>query len=180
MPRSVGWHIGAGVHYMHYASAFLFRSESMSEIPSSSPLLGRLQSVLDAMPPVAAMGIRIAGYENGVLHMRAPLAANVNDKGNAFGGSLASTMTLACWALVSLQLELAGFDAEVYVADSSIRYRAPVYGDLRATARVAEDESWGVFLSTFAKRGRARISVQAGLEDGAADLGGRFVALAKG
>lgn len=165
---------------MHYASAFFFCPEPMSELPCSSPFLSRLQAVLDAMPPVAAMGIRIAGYENGVLRINAPLAANVNDKGNAFGGSLASAMTLAGWALVSLQLKLAGYEAEVYVADSSIRYRAPVYGDLNATATAAADQDWSVFLSTFAKRGRARISVQAGLEDGAAELGGRFVALAKG
>jgi thioesterase domain-containing protein len=152
----------------------------MSEISSSSPLLGHLQAVLDAMPPVAAMGIRIAGYENGVLRINAPLAANVNDKGNAFGGSLASAMTLAGWALVSLQLDVAGFEAEVYVADSNIRYRAPVYGDLLASARAAPNENWDVFLSTFAKRGRARVTVQAQLEDGAAELEGRFVALAKG
>ena len=54
--------------------------------------LGRL---LAGMPPVAAMAIRVAGYEGTRLRLRAPLAANVNDKDCAFGGSLASLMTLA-------------------------------------------------------------------------------------
>ena len=143
-------------------------------------LLQGLQTTLDAMPPVAAMGIRIAGYDNGALRLVAPLAANVNDKGNAFGGSLTSVMTLAGWALVSLRLSLAGQAAEVYVADSSIRYRAPVYGDLDASARAAPGEDWDAFLQQFDKRGRARLTVRAQIEGGAAELEGRFVALAKG
>lgn len=152
----------------------------MPELPDGSTLLTQLQSTLDAMPPVAAMGIRIAGYDNGVLRMQAPLARNVNDKGNAFGGSLASVMTLGGWALVSLRLALAGHDAEVYVADSSIRYRAPVYGELQASARLAPEQDWEAFLALFAKRGRARITVRAEIDGGAAELEGRFVALGKG
>lgn len=152
----------------------------MSDASDSAVLLAQVQATLDAMPPVAAMNIRIAGYENGVLRMQAPLAANVNDKGNAFGGSLASVMTLAGWALVSLRLALAGKQAEVYVADSNIRYRAPVYGDLLAVARAAPDQDWDDFLALFNKRGRARVTVRAEIEGGAAELEGRFVALAKG
>ncbi|MBD9537472.1 MAG: YiiD C-terminal domain-containing protein [Stenotrophomonas sp.] len=152
----------------------------MSDASDSAALLAQVQATLDAMPPVAAMNIRIAGYENGVLRMQAPLAANVNDKGNAFGGSLASVMTLAGWALVSLRLALAGKQAEVYVADSNIRYRAPVYGDLLAVARAAPDQDWDDFLALFNKRGRARVTVRAEIEGGAAELEGRFVALGKG
>ncbi len=151
----------------------------MPDTPDCAALLQRLQATLDAMPPVAAMGIRIAGFEGEALRLHAPLAANVNDKGNAFGGSLASVMTLAGWALVSLQLALAGHAAEVYVADSSIRYRAPVYGDLQATAAAAPGEEWQAFLQQFGKRSKARLTVLAQLEGGAAELEGRFVALAK-
>lgn len=152
----------------------------MPESLDCSTVLSQLQSTLDAMPPVAAMGIRIAGYDNGVLRMQAPLAANVNDKGNAFGGSLASVMTLAGWALVSLRVALAGHEAEVYVADSSIRYKAPVYGALQASASAAPDQDWEAFLALLAKRGRARMTVHAQVEGGAAELEGRFVALRKG
>ncbi|WP_449465391.1 YiiD C-terminal domain-containing protein [Stenotrophomonas humi] len=152
----------------------------MPENSDPSALLARLQATLSAMPPVAAMDIRIAGYDNGVLRMHAPLSANVNDKGNAFGGSLASVMTLSGWALVSLRLAMAGKDAEVYVADSSIRYRAPVYGELMASARAAPDQDWEGFLALFNKRGRARISIRAEILGGAAELEGRFVAISKG
>lgn len=164
---------------MHYAGAFRLLFPFMPERPVSSAVLEQLQATLSAMPPVAAMDIRITGYEDGVLRMQAPLAANVNDKGNAFGGSLASVMTLSGWALVSLRLALAGQEAEVYVADSSIRYRAPVYGDLLATARAAPEQDWDAFLALFAKRGRARVTVRAEIEGGAAELEGRFVAISR-
>jgi len=165
---------------MHYAGALRFLFDSMPDTPDHTALLAHLQSTLNAMPPVLAMDIRITGYENGVLSIQAPLTANVNDKGNAFGGSLASVMTLAGWALVSLRLSLAGEQAEVYVADSSIRYRAPVYGDLQAAARAAPDQDWDDFLTLFRKRGRARVTVRAEIAGGAAELEGRFVALSKG
>ena len=68
--------------------------------------------------------------------MGAPLAANVNDKGCAFGGSLTSLMTLAGWSLVELLLRDRGHDCDVFVADSQVRYLKPVWEDLRAEARL--------------------------------------------
>ena len=71
----------------------------------TSPLDGLAAHYL-AMPPVAAMQPAIAHWQDGHLRLRAPLAANVNDKGCAFGGSLCSLMTLAAWGLVYLELAL--------------------------------------------------------------------------
>jgi thioesterase domain-containing protein len=144
--------------------------------------LARLGATLAAMPPVAAMGITVVEHVDHRLTLAAPLAANLNDKGNAFGGSLASILTLSGWGLTTLELEAAGLQADVYVADSQVRYLAPLYGDLQATAQQADDASWEVFLERFAKRGHASIQLQAQiLADGrpAATLAGRFVAKAK-
>ena len=146
--------------------------------------LAALQDVLDCMPAVRAMQIQLDGYADGVLRITAPLAANVNDKGNAFGGSLASVLTLSGWALVSLRLRLAGHDAEVYVADSAVRYRAPRLHDQAAQAWLAPEADWAEFIDTFRRRGKARapLLAQVLLPDGgvAAELSGRYVALAKG
>ena len=72
----------------------------------------------------------IADWRDGHLRLSAPLAANVNDKGCAFGGSLTSLMTIAGWGIVSLTLAEAGLDADIYVADSRVRYLKPVFEDL--------------------------------------------------
>lgn len=146
--------------------------------------LAHLDAHYQDMPPVAAMHVAIVGYDGDRLRLRAPLAANVNDKGCAFGGSLGSLMTLAAWGLVSLRLQKAGIAADVYVADSEIRYRAPLYADLEAEAELDPDASWDDFLDTLRQRGRARtyLVARVPLPDGgvAAEFSARYVAFAKG
>lgn len=145
--------------------------------------LDELRDHCRAMPPVAAMQAEVAGCEGGVLRMTAPLSANVNDKGTAFGGSLTSLMTVAGWGLVTLNLRLAGLKADVFVADSQVRYVAPLYADLVAEAVFGDGPSREAFLDTLVQRGRARIQVGARVllpEGGVATtLQGRFVAVAK-
>ena len=140
--------------------------------------LAQLDRLLAAMPPVAAMAIRSEAFDGKELRLHAPLSANVNDKDCAFGGSLASVMTLAGWGWLMLQSARAGCAAEVYVADSQIRYLAPLYGDLRAVARLAEGEDWAGALRCLLERGRARVAMRAQVlgEDGApvATLAARF------
>ncbi len=144
--------------------------------------LACLQRKLDSMPPVRALGFRAAAFDSEVLRLSGPLAANVNDKGSAFGGSLAGLLTLSAWGLVDLHLAEAGFaDAEVYVQDSTLRYLAPLYGELHAEARLAPGQSWEEFLTTYRSRGKARATLAAvvTLPDGspATTMEGRFVAL---
>ncbi|MFC6840570.1 YiiD C-terminal domain-containing protein [Xanthomonas theicola] len=145
--------------------------------------LRQLQRQFDAMPPVAALQVALQGYAEQRLRVAAPLAANRNDKGNAFGGSLGSVMTLAGWALVNCELHRAGLQADIYVADTQVRYLTPLYADLHAHASADVDADWSAFLRTFRQRGRARIGIRA--QVGPADAGasatlsGRFVAIAK-
>lgn len=149
------------------------------EHPHAMALDARLQS----MPPVAALAARLDGCDDGTLRLRAPLSMNINDKGSAFGGSLASVATLSAWALASLKLLEAGFAAaEVYVQDSTVKYLVPLFDDLVATATLAPEQDWSGFIASFAQRGKARIRLQAQLcrNDGtpACQFDGRFVALA--
>ena len=137
-----------------------------------------------AMPPVAAMQLRVDGFDGDALRLHAPLAAHVNDKGCAFGGSLASLMTLAAWGVLTLRLQAAGITADVFVADTQVQYRAPLFADLHAQARLADDADWDGLLARLRERGRAGIALHANvwLPDGgiaaAAQL--RYVAIANG
>ena len=116
-----------------------------------------------SIPLARAMEVRVAEYDGNRLALAAPLAPNVNDKGCAFGGSLASLATLAGWGLICLKLGEAGIDADVYVQDSTIVYLAPVWDEIVAEAAAGPDESWERFLEGMRERGRARISVDAEL-----------------
>lgn len=147
-------------------------------------LRAMLADHLDTIPMVRAMQVGLGDIEPARLVLHAPLAANLNDKGCAFGGSLVSLMTLAGWALVTARLHAAGFShTEVFVADSQVQYLAPLWDDLIAEAVPAEGEDVGAFLATFAQRGKARITVEARVplpEGGIATvMRARYVAFAK-
>lgn len=159
------------------------RSPTSTVAMPYTPDIQRLDEHYRAMPPVAALHLRIAGYDGRQLRLQAPLAPNINDKGCAFGGSLASLMTLASWGAVSLLVERAGLCADVYVADSQIRYLAPLFADIAVSAEPAPDADIDGFIATLRARGRARITLvaQAHLPEGgvASDFVGRYVAIAK-
>lgn len=146
--------------------------------------LQQLRKLADGMPPVVAMGFAFGDCDGQTLEMHAPLALNVNDKGSAFGGSMTSLMTFCAWSLVMIELDLARISADVFVADSQVRYRAPVHGDLHARAELAPGQGWATFLETLRQSGRASIHMQAQvvLAEGAAaaTLAARYVAIAKG
>jgi thioesterase domain-containing protein len=143
--------------------------------------LALLDAHYQGMPPVRALQLTIESFDGERLRLSAPLAANVNDKGCAFGGSLASLMTLACWGRVWLELEAAGLDCDIFVADSRIRYLAPLYDDLHAEAAPAPDASWAEFVAAIRAKGRGRIEMAARIDlpDGrpATAFDARFVAI---
>ena len=147
----------------------------------STHALAELDAHYQGMPPVRALQLSIERFDGERLRLSAPLAANVNDKGCAFGGSLASLMTLACWGRVWLGLEAEALDCDIYVADSRIRYLAPLYDDLHAEAVLAPDASWAGFVDAIRAKGRGRIDLVArvDLPDGrpATTFEARFAAI---
>ena len=153
----------------------------MDSEPDSA--LRSLLAHYQSMPPVAAMRLEIGGADAASLRLRAPLAVHVNDKGCAFGGSLVSLMTLAGWGVVTLALERAGLNAEVFVASSEVRYRAPLFADLEAVAE-ADAMELAAFVETLRDNGRASLNLDARVPlpagGSACDMRSRYVAIAKG
>ena len=144
-------------------------------------LIARIERLLLAMPPVAALQPRLLELSDDECRLQAPLAANVNDKGCAFGGSLVSLMTLAGWGLASAWLAHRGIHAEVYVADSQVKYRAPLYDDLVAGARFEEPLDAAALLEQLNERRRLSFQVLAEVRcaDGAlaTAMASRYVAV---
>ncbi|WP_099654354.1 YiiD C-terminal domain-containing protein [Rhodanobacter sp. TND4EH1] len=150
---------------------------TVEAIPAAQQLI---QFIRNEIPLAHAMDLELASCGDDHLTLRAPLAANVNDKGCAFGGSLVSVMTLSGWALVELALRKRELDCDVFVAESSVRYLAPLWDDFFSEARLTADANWTTFFSTLQSRGRARIAVDCVIpgENGApaCTLNARFVA----
>ena len=145
--------------------------------------LTALASHFQAMPPVAALRPQILEWRDGLLRLRAPLEPNINDKGCAFGGSMVSLMTIAAWGLLTLELERAHTAADVYVADSQLRYLKPVFEAIVVEAVFDSDADRAGLTETLTRQGRvgARLRARTLLADGgvAATFSGRYVAIGK-
>ena len=134
----------------------------------------------EKIPLSRAMGVRVA--ETGArLVLEAPLDANVNHLGTAFGGSLHALPTLACYVAVWMLLWEAGLDGHVVVKRSSANYRQPVKGMLRAIClRLPPDRAAG-FLEDLRRQKKARMDLEAIVEGAsgkpAVEFAGSFVAM---
>ncbi len=142
------------------------------------------QFMLDTIPMARSMALAIDHFDGDQVVLSAPLAANSNDKGCAFGGSLVSLMTLAGWSLANLLLGDEAASAEIYVQDSQVRYLAPVWERLVVQARLAPGHEAGEWRQAYRRHGRSRMAVDVDcrLQDGsvATTLAARFVALDPG
>jgi thioesterase domain-containing protein len=155
---------------------------TMSDLVPDSMSARKLEAFLHEKIPLArAMGLHVAESNARRLVLEAPLAANVNHLGTAFGGSLHALPTLACYAAVWMLLHEAGIDGHVVVKRSSAHYREPVTGPLRAVCARPPAARAADFIADLRRHKKARMDLQAIVEGTTAkpavDFHGSFVAL---
>ncbi len=135
--------------------------------------------ILGHIPLADAMDLKVRRYTGDSLEMTAPLAPNANDKGCAFGGSMASLLTLAGWGLIELGLRAQNIECDIYVGDSRVRYHEPVWGELRSVARFSEAGALAKLATALRERGKGHTDVIceiAGGQRAATTLTARFFA----
>lgn len=139
----------------------------------------QIQELLHSKIPITgAMGVKVEDYDGRRLILSAPLDANVNHLGTAFGGSLNALAVLSGYGL--LWLELQDTECHIVIRDSSISYERPVRGEIRASCALPKAEELAEFKLTFQQKGKARIALAATIEDQgvtAVRFRGKFVAL---
>ena len=131
----------------------------------------------NSMPLCSAMGIEVVNADPGHVILRAPLQPNINHKMTAFGGSLHSLATLACFSLVHVNVK-----GEIVIASSEVEYLAPVTADFQAECKMPDPLEWERFLKIFQKKGRARIKLTSEVWQGdklCVKFNGAFVAFSK-
>jgi thioesterase domain-containing protein len=83
------------------------------------------------IPLLTAMELSLTGYDDLVLTMEAPLAPNINNKGTAFGGSLASIGLFGGWAVATLAFMDHGIaNTEIVVFKNEVTFERPARGHL--------------------------------------------------
>lgn len=126
---------------------------------SKDPLLQETEYFFhDQIPLTRAMGVKVAAYDSNGLVLTAPLAANHNHLGTAFGGSLSAIATLAGYGL--LWLALGDRSAHIVVRSSRIRYRHPVRESIHAIARPPAPDDLNAFIRKLQATGKAGIRLQ--------------------
>ncbi len=136
----------------------------------------------EQIPLSKAMQLSIASLEWERIHLKAPLAPNVNDKGTAFGGSLSAALTLAGWGLLYGRLAHEDIDANLVIHRSEIIYERPVCDDFNIYCDGLANDDWAQFTRQLDRRGRARVVLKSwvsGTAHAAAVMTGTFVALRK-
>lgn len=108
---------------------------------------------------VRSLGAVVDRYDGASIQLSAPLAPNLNHRATAFGGSLSAIAILAGWALLHLALRDRGIASRLVIQRSALDFLAPVDSDFTATASLPAPQPWERFLATFARHGRARITV---------------------
>jgi thioesterase domain-containing protein len=139
----------------------------------------RIQELLyRVMPITRAMGVVVESYDGARLVLTAPLEANVNHLGTAFGGSINTLAVLSGYGLLWIELE--DTECHLVLRESAISYEHPVRVELRAICVRPAAEVLDAFRERFREKGRARIALDATVEeDGrvAARFRGTFVAM---
>lgn len=154
----------------------------MSKLVPENMSTQGLETFLHAQIPLTlAMGLRVVESNSTRLVLEAPLTANKNHLGSAFGGSLHALPTLACYGALWTLLREAGIDGHVVVKRSSANYRQPVKGNLRAVCARPDAAVCARFMDDLRRHKKARMEMAAIVEglDGkpAVEFAGTFVAL---
>lgn len=140
-----------------------------------------LERLLHAEIPLSlAMQVRVLRFDRNGLVLGAALAPNLNHKKTAFGGSLNSLATLACWGLIQLiRPEQSKAAMTVVIQESRVQFLKPVARDFEAVCPLPAPATLEKFLYTLERKGRARLELEARIPASngkALSFHGRFVA----
>ena len=131
------------------------------------------------IPLTAAMGLRAVHCGLGEVEIAAPLTENLNHRGTAFGGSLATLGIVSAWALLHMELHREKLKPRLVIQKSECDFAAPVDTDFFSASKVPEKEL-RQFIDTLRRRGRARITIDTRIHCGdvaAVQHRGTYVAL---
>lgn len=137
----------------------------------------------EQIPLSKAMDVSVVSTNADSLTLRAPLAPNVNHFESVFGGSASALAILAAWSLLNVCLRKEHVASRLVIQRNTMDYDTPIVGEFSAEACLDEESDWPRFLRTLARRGKARIKVQAELKNEGQIAGrftGEFVALKVG
>lgn len=116
------------------------------------------------IPITAHLGVKIISFDEQKVIISAPLEANKNLHGTAFGGSQAAIGILTGWALIYLKLKQLGIDNDLVIQKSSYDFTKPVTSDFTASSQLPAPSEFELFIKTLKEKGKARLTLTAEIQ----------------
>lgn len=113
------------------------------------------------IPLLNAMHLSFVSFDDLTLTMEAPLAPNINNKGTAFGGSIASICLFGGWAVATLAfMDNEIHNTEIVVFKNEMTFERPARGHLVVNAFI-EPEDFAACLARLQANdpGRIRLDI---------------------
>ena len=120
------------------------------------------------IPLTKFMDLKITKYDEKELITIAPLNKNINDKGTAFGGSLATMTIISSWSICWLISKELGFDSNnIVVIKNENSYKKPVTKDIICHTTKPTIEQLNILKEKLEKKKSASIKIYSKIiEDG--------------
>ena len=132
-------------------------------------MIKKLQNKLhNEIPLTKMMGIKVQEYNEKELITTAPLNININDKGTAFGGSLATMTIISAWSLCWMITEELGLQSNnIVVIKNEHSYKKPVTKDLICVTTKPSVEEIEILKNKLLTKKSASIKIKSQIiEDG--------------
>ena len=120
----------------------------------------------DHIPLTGAMALTATAVSWTRVDLHAAIGPNLNHNRTAFGGSLASALTMAGWSMVHNRLRTCGFYArnprtQLVVSRSETRYLHPTAEDFTVTCEYDDPKAWDHFIELLTRKGRGKLRLTA-------------------
>ncbi|MEM7552953.1 MAG: YiiD C-terminal domain-containing protein [Cyanobacteria bacterium P01_A01_bin.84] len=107
------------------------------------------------------MGVRVKQLDEEGVILQAPLAANINHRSTAFGGSVSAIAILSGWTLVHANLRKLSLSPRIVIQRNCVEYLQPISEGFDAFCPFPESQKWQKFINMLQKKSKSRIELNA-------------------
>lgn len=115
------------------------------------------------IPVTKAMGMTIKELSIKAVVLSAPIQENINHRGSAFGGSIDSLFLTTGWAFIRFLIDHYTPTPIIVGSRGETNFQKPVLDDFESVLEIPSDADVDLFLNTFERFGKARISLSASI-----------------
>jgi thioesterase domain-containing protein len=137
-------------------------SEMSDFLPAAQALI---QRIYKEIPLTAAMQLAVKSFDGVTLVLAVPLAANINDKGTGFAGSITALGSIAGWCALTLWGEHEIGSCQIAIYDAHFSFRKPLQGDFTATVCLPALDAREALQAVITQKGKGKITLRISLAD---------------